>query len=285
MKDDDPEFADSSSSENDDDDADVSSVVYMIMVFLLKWQYMFNISDNALSVLIKFLHKFILIIIKLAKTKDDITSFTKDIPTSLYAVRKHAGLNNKSFKMFSSCPICHTINSNLDTKICRNIQFPANPNSSICNSNLLKTVKKKDNIQLKPFKIYLYQPIKSSLSFNFQREGFIEAIGHWKVRSENMPDDWMGDVYDGEVWKELKQAGFFDSPYNLAVTLNVDWFQPYQRVKDSVGVLYLCIANLPRSLRCKQENVILVGIIPGPKEPKLTINSYLAPLVDELKEF
>ena len=80
MKDDDPEFADSSSSENDDD-ADVSSVVYMVLVFLLKWQYMFNISDNALSVLIKFLHKLILIIIQVAKTKDDITSFTKDIPT------------------------------------------------------------------------------------------------------------------------------------------------------------------------------------------------------------
>ena len=36
MKDDDPEFAHSSSSENDDD-ADVSSVVYMVLVFLLKW--------------------------------------------------------------------------------------------------------------------------------------------------------------------------------------------------------------------------------------------------------
>ena len=83
----------------------------------------------------------------------------------------------------------------------------------------------------------------------------------------------------------MEKNGFFDSPYNLAVTLNVDWFQPYKRVKDSVGAIYLCIANLPRSLRYKQENIILVGIIPGPKEPKLTINSYLEPLVDELKEF
>ena len=172
MKDDDPEFADSSSSENDDD-TDVSSILYMVMVFLLKWQYMFNVSDNALSVLIKFLHKFILIVIKVAKTKDDITDFTKNIPTSLYVVRKYVGLSNKCFKMFSSCPTCHSINSNLDTKTCRNIQFPANPNASICNSNLLKTVQKKDRIELKPLKIYFYQPIKSSLSFNFQIEGFI----------------------------------------------------------------------------------------------------------------
>ena len=71
-----------------------------------------------------------------------------------------------------------------------------------------------------------------------------------------MPDDLIGDLYDGKVWKDLEQNGFFDSPYNLAVTLNVDWFQPYKRVKDSVGALYLCIANLPCSLRYKQENVI-----------------------------
>ena len=30
--------------------------------------------------------------------------------------------------------------------------------------------------------------------------------------------------------------------------------------------------------------MILVGIIPGPKEPKLNINAYLEPLVDELRE-
>ena len=44
------------------------------------------------------------------------------------------------------------------------------------------------------------------------------------------------------------------------------------------------IQNLPRSIRFKRENVILIGLIPGPKEPKLTINSFLQPMVQELKE-
>jgi len=44
------------------------------------------------------------------------------------------------------------------------------------------------------------------------------------------------------------------------------------------------IQNLPRSIRYKRENVILVGLIPGPKEPKFTVNSFLQPLVQELKE-
>ena len=41
--------------------------------------------------------------------------------------------------------------------------------------------------------------------------------------------------------------------------------------------------NLPPQERFLQENVILVGVIPGPKEPLLQINSFLKPLVDELK--
>lgn len=44
------------------------------------------------------------------------------------------------------------------------------------------------------------------------------------------------------------------------------------------------IQNLPRSIRYKRENVILIGLIPGPKEPKLTVNSFLHPMVQELKE-
>lgn len=43
----------------------------------------------------------------------------------------------------------------------------------------------------------------------------------------------------------------------------------------------MTILNLPRKQRYLQENVILIGIIPGPHEPKM-INSLLRPLVDEL---
>ena len=35
----------------------------------------------------------------------------------------------------------------------------------------------------------------------------------------------------------------------------------------------------------RSKNVILVGIIPGPKQPKENINSYLSHFVEELKEF
>lgn len=47
-------------------------------------------------------------------------------------------------------------------------------------------------------------------------------------------------------------------------------------------MIYLTILNLPRTLRYKTENLIIVGIIPGPREPEHNINSYLQPLVSEL---
>ena len=49
-----------------------------------------------------------------------------------------------------------------------------------------------------------------------------------------------------------------------------------------MGVIYLAIMNLPRAIRFKRENIILIGVIPGPSEPPLTVNTYLTPLVTEL---
>ena len=46
--------------------------------------------------------------------------------------------------------------------------------------------------------------------------------------------------------------------------------------------MYLVLLNLPRLEIFKWENVVLLGIIPGLKEPLLTISTYLKPIVNEL---
>ena len=92
----------------------------------------------------------------------------------------------------------------------------------------------------------------------------------------------LSDVYDCRVWKEFESKGYFRSKFNLALTLNVDWFRPFKRSFYSIGVLYFVVNNLPRELRYKEENVILAGVIPGPREPSLDINSFLQPIVEEL---
>lgn len=59
------------------------------------------------------------------------------------------------------------------------------------------------------------------------------------------------------------------------MTLNVDWFQPFEHGIYSVGGIYLSLQNLPRNERYKTENIILIGIIPGPRKLKQIINLYL----------
>ena len=67
--------------------------------------------------------------------------------------------------------------------------------------------------------------------------------------------------------------------------LNMDFFLPYKHVQYSLGAIYLTILNLPHGTRNKFNNVILVGLIPGPHEPQHDINSFLELLVSDLQQF
>ena len=65
--------------------------------------------------------------------------------------------------------------------------------------------------------------------------------------------------------------------------MNIDWFNPYKDAPYSVGAVYLIILNLPREECFKLKNVILACMIPGPSKPKGNINTFLSPLVNDLK--
>ena len=75
---------------------------------------------------------------------------------------------------------------------------------------------------------------------------------------------------------------FLAIPNNFALMLNIDWLQPTLHGSKSICVIYMVVMNLPKKECFKPENLIVVGIIPGPKDPKHYINSFLQPLVDDL---
>ena len=65
--------------------------------------------------------------------------------------------------------------------------------------------------------------------------------------------------------------------------LNVDWFQPFENLNYSVGIIYLAVTQFTTEFTgYNRENIILVELIPRPTEPSLNINTYLAPLVSDL---
>ena len=102
----------------------------------------------------------------------------------------------------------------------------------------------------------------------------------WRNRS--LVPGVFSDVYDGNVWKKFEPDEFFSQPHTYGLLLNVDWFEPFEHSIYAVGVLFMALLNLPRNIRYCQENIIICGLIPEPKEPSLHINSFLEPLVHDL---
>lgn len=104
------------------------------------------------------------------------------------------------------------------------------------------------------------------------RPGFIDKCERW--RNQNKESGKFRDVYDGKIWADFMGYDgkpFLSLPFNFALHLNVDWFQPFDHTQHSEGAVYLTVLTLPRDERYHQENVMVIGVIPGPKEPKLTI--------------
>ena len=109
-----------------------------------------------------------------------------------------------------------------------------------------------------------------------------ECCELWRKRDKS---DELEDSFDGKVWNDFMNpqgVPFLCQPYNFTLSINVDWFQPYEGSVYAAGALYIAILNLPRTECYKANNIHLLGIIPGPKEPELTINTFLRPFVSKL---
>lgn len=203
-------------------------------------------------------------------------------PVTPATVQKHTGFDfyTKNVQRLVACPVCHAVYTALDEvpSHCTFSLFPETEDA--CGAPLF--VKRN-----RPRKTYAYHSLKTSLEYLFSRPDFEDKINDWHRR--NVPTGLAFDVYDGEIWSQIPDPLYPDTPYvdhprALLLTLNVDWFQPHNG-QYSCGAISLTINNLPRTERFRTENVILVGLMPGPREPKtLEINQYLAPLVDELEE-
>lgn len=292
------EFADleldsSINSEN----SSYSPLVQLYTFFLFMFQTLFRLSDTALNILMKFLVMFFT---TLSKQFNAIPqSFISILPGSLHSARQVQNSRNK-FRKYVCCPSCRSIyewdqcsvtlaNGNVESKCCDFIRFPNHPQSQHrqpCGAVLMKKVKYfSGKVAFYPKLIYCYKSIIESLQEMLARPDFSAKCDDW--RSRPVAVGVYRDVYDGSIWEKFQAPDgvpFLNLPNNFAFQINVDWFNPFKHTQHSEGAIYMTVMNLPRQERFLQENVILVGVIPGPKEPPLHINTFLRPLVDELKD-
>jgi hypothetical protein len=161
--------------------------------------------------------------------------------------------------------------------------------SKPCGQLLVKTTKSGGIRIAVPLRPFVVQDYNDFLAGMLSRPG-MEAAMERGTRLNDKHQLW--DIKDGSGITEIMDPdgkpfmdGLQRSELRLAWSLSVDWFNPHGNKtagkKKSVGSIAMALLNLPPSLRYKAENLYVVGVIPGPREPSLEeINHFLRPLVD-----
>ncbi len=221
-----------------------------------------------------------------------IKSLAGIIPKSLYSIHRTFNNDHDGVVEYVVCSKCYYLRKQSQCitiqQKCDFVEFPRHPHASRrskCDTILMKSVRIGTKSKLVPRKSFFYHSVIDGIEKLMARKDFLQHCDNWRENVAKIPDGIFTDIYDGHVWKDLqtiKDSPFLAIPGNLCLMLNIDWFNPYEQTIYSVGAIYLVVQNLPRYERFKLENIILVGLIPGPNEPSKNVNNYLEPLIDDL---
>ena len=260
------------------------------MAFTAIFETLHTIPTRAVIWLLKFLWCLFTV---LGQYSDKISAIAKNFPSTIYKRAQYLKktLAIPSVRHMVVCPHCYSIfefeectdkcGSRTTVRDCPECYKRAHGKR---NPLLKQIVSQQGRKRFYPHLVYPVVSLISSLQGLISRPGFLDNCEHWRA-TFNRGNTSLRDVYDGKVWEnfmEVDSQAFLSEPNSLGLMLNFDFFQPFKHKTYSIGVLYLVVMNLPRNIRFKRENLIIVGIIPGPHEPSLTINTFLTPLVSEL---
>ncbi|XP_047170715.1 uncharacterized protein LOC124839018, partial [Vigna umbellata] len=109
---------------------------------------------------------------------------------------------------------------------------------------------------------------------------------HYQNRSTN---GVLRHPCDGEAWKHFDSVypDFGIEPHNVQLSLCSDDFNPYVQASNipySCWPIIVTRYNLPPEICMSKPYMFLTCLIPGPFNPKVGIDVYLEPLIDELKK-
>ncbi|KAA1098509.1 hypothetical protein PGT21_050191 [Puccinia graminis f. sp. tritici] len=143
-----------------------------------------------------------------------------------------------------------------------------------------------------PCRYFSFQSLPNWLTHFMSRPGIEDLLDQSLVTSRQTYDpSSVSDIHESLRWKSFR--GIDGLPYttqsgNLTFGMFIDGINPYGNKAAgkhaSISFIVLVCLTLPISHRFLPQNIYLVGIAPGPKEPSLTqTNWILGPLVEDLK--
>jgi hypothetical protein len=132
----------------------------------------------------------------------------------------------------------------------------------------------------KPQKSAMYFPLLDRFRIQYADSERALKLRYRSQREER--DDEYSDIFDGDLYKELIEEGFFSDERDIALIGTTDGYQIFRQKTDTCWIVMFINANLSPTIRVKKENLLISAIIPGPNQPK-DFNSFLRPIIDELK--
>jgi hypothetical protein len=102
----------------------------------------------------------------------------------------------------------------------------------------------------------------------------------------------VADVFDGSHYSTLCNERvrvnnkvfnhrYFSDPRDVALGLSTDGFAPFNKRKSTAWPIIIFNYNLPPDIRFLIDNILSLGVIPGPRKPQ-DFDSFLWPFVQEL---
>lgn len=137
-----------------------------------------------------------------------------------------------------------------------------------------------------PKQLFHYNSIEQTIRTYLKRQHFVDQLTHRRKKYLG----YCSDIQDAQAFNTFKinphdsVAYTQESPYNILLSIFVDWFQLYDNNSQDVGGIYASIQNLQPSERHLAHNTLTLGIMNGPNETSyLHINHYLSLIVQELQ--
>lgn len=142
----------------------------------------------------------------------------------------------------------------------------------------------------KPFS---YLPLIPRLKAAMANTRMRQLMGYRDEHRRKRQSGRYTDVFDGSHYLGLlskivpgarvKDRLYFEDARDIALALSTDGLCPFKKRKQSCWPILIYNLNLAPDIRFKLENLICLGVIPGPKAVK-DIETFLYPLVEELFE-